>query len=450
LHRNHNRRIKSAAFDRTPAGSARENYMETLSRPIDDQGILTSNMQSSCEFVQTLMKVHRAAQLITSTLDLEQLLDRVVNDLANSIGSVEIAIWLRHPETEDMVLQGVRGCQLHRKGSCLKIGRQGIVGHVSATGQMHYAPDVRLDPYYIACEPETRSEVSIPLKIGGQIIGVFSLSHTEIDPFSENELLVLEALAGHIAVALENARPFQRERLERERMQQEADEARAMQQSIFLKATPLVPGFAFETAWHPAGSVAGDWYDFIDLGDQRYGIVLADVSGKGMSAALLMSATRAILRSLAKLHPSPGETLAHLNQALLEDFPMGKYVTMIYGVLDANSREVTVASAGHLLPLLINCDASFLDVEPGLPLGVAPSSYPETTLRLEPGTHLLLYTDGITEATNHDEEEYGACRLLDHFLQPDACVNGLIEEVRQFSHGSDHADDATAVLIRSR
>jgi len=424
--------------------------MGTIPSFVDNQNGLITPTQSSCEFVQILMKLQRAAQLITSTLDLDQLLDRVVNDLASSLGTVEVAIWLRHPETDEMVLQGVRGCKMFKKGSRLKIGRQGIVGQVSATGRMHYAPDVRLDPYYIACEPETRSEVSIPLKIGGRVIGVFSVDHCETNAFSENQLLVLEALAGHVAVAIENARLFQRERLERERMQLEADEARVMQQALFPKATPFAPGFAFETAWHPAGSVAGDWFDFIDLGDGRHGIVLADVSGKGMSAALLMSATRAILRSLAKLHPSPGETLAHLNQILLEDFPMGKFVTMIYAVLDTNSRELTIASAGHLRPLLINSHSTFLDVEPGLPLGLAASSYPEHTLTLEAGTHMLLYTDGITEATNRHNEEYGAARLLDHFQQPDACVNGLIEEVRQHGHGADLADDATAVLIRSR
>ncbi|MBV8116209.1 MAG: SpoIIE family protein phosphatase [Silvibacterium sp.] len=415
-----------------------------------EQPILAPDFQSTCDFVHTLMKLQRAAQLITSTLDLEQLLDRVVNDLASTIGSVEVALWLRHPETEEMVLQGVRGCSFYQRGSRLQIGRQGIVGHVAATGRMHYAPDVRLDPYYIACEPATQSEASIPLKIGGQVIGVFSLSHIELNAFSENQLLILEGLAGHIAIAIENARLFQRERVERERMRREADEARAMQQAIVLKATPLVPGFAFETAWHPAGSVAGDWFDFIDLGGDRYGIVLADVSGKGMSAALLMSATRAILRSLAKLHPSPGETLTHLNQILLEDFPSGKFVTMIYAVLDANTREVAIASAGHLRPLVINSHNSFLDVDPGLPLGLRASTYPETTLRLDPGTHLLLYTDGITEATNRQSEEYGAERLRDHFQRSDACINGLIEEVREFGKGSDYPDDATAVLIRSR
>src|ERR1035438_9329511 len=180
-------------------------------------------------------------------------------------------------------------------------------------------------------------------------------------------------------------------------MQRESAEARAMQRALFLKPVPLIPGFAFETAWHPAGSVAGDWFDFIDLGNQRYGIALADVSGKGMPAALLMSATRALLRSIAPLHPSPAQTLEQINRILTEDFPSGKFVTMVYGVLDADSRELTLASAGHPRPLLVNHHCTFLDLDTGLPLGLGATTFPESTIMLDPGTQLLLYTDGITE-----------------------------------------------------
>jgi len=420
--------------------------MQTIIAPFP----IPARIHTSCDFVQTLMKLQRAAQLITSTFDLEDLIERVTNDLALAIDNGKVSVWLRDAETDDMVLRGIHGRTQHSKGERLRIGCEGMVGHVAATGQMHYAPDVSLDPYYIACEPGTQSEISIPLYAGGEVIGVFSVAHLQINAFSDDQVQVFQALAGHISVAIENARLFQRERQKREVMQREADEARAIQQSLFLKAVPLVTGFAFETAWHPAGAVAGDWFDFIDLGDQRYGIVLADVSGKGMAAALLMSATRAILRSLAKLHRSPSKTLIELSQTLADDFPSGKFVTMIYGVLDARSREITIASAGHLRPLLINGHCSFLDVDTGLPLGLGASSYPEYTLKLTPGTQLLFYTDGITEAMNHVNEEFGPARLLEHFLQPEACVEGLIEEVGRFGHGSDRSDDATAVLIRSR
>jgi phosphoserine phosphatase RsbU/P len=396
------------------------------------------------------MKLQRAAQLITSTLDLDRLLDRVVNDLADSIGCVEVSVWLRDGESGEMVLRGVRGCTVHREGARLKIGCEGMVGYTASTGRIRYAPDVRLDPDYISCEPDILSEVDFPLIAGGTVIGVFSVSHREADAFSSDQLHVLEALAGHIAVAVENARLFEKERQERERMVREAEEARAIQHALFAKATPLVPGFAFETAWCPAGTLAGDWFDFIDLGDQKYGVVLADVSGKGMPAALLMSATRALLRSAARLHVSPGQTLLHLNQTLSEDFPAGKFVTMLYGVLDATSREITLASAGHPRPLLVNHHCEFVEMDSGLPLGLGVSVFPEHRIKLEAGTHLLLYTDGITEAMNANYEEYGPTRLIDHFLQPDACVEGLIEEIRKFGTGSDVTDDATVMLIRSR
>ena len=422
----------------------------TSPRTIGTHHAPSQRVHAPCSFVQALMKLQRATQLVTSTLDLDPLLDRVVNDIAASIGCVEVSVWLRDPQADQMVLQGVRGCTLYKKGSRLKIGCEGMVGYVAASGQMHYAPDVTVDPYYIACEPDTRSAAVVPLKLDGKVIGVLSIDHKKLHAFSDDQLQLFKALAGHIAVAIENARRFQHERHQRERIQSDAEEARAIQQALLLKAVPLVPGFAFETAWHPARVVGGDWFDFIDLGQERYGIVLADVSGKGMAAALLMSATRAILRAVARLEASPSQTLMRLNQTLREDFPSGKFVTMIYAVLDARSREITVASAGHLLPLLINGECRFLDIDTGMPLGLGASSYPEHTLKLNPGARLLFYTDGITEATNLNEEEYGPARLLDHFLQPDACIEGLIREVQSFGLGSDRTDDATALLIRSR
>ena len=424
--------------------------MATLPASPQSSHFMPRSIHSSCEFTQVLMKLQRATYLIASTLDLDALLERVVNDIATSIGNVEVDVWLRDGDTNEIVLHGVRGCTKYKKGQRLEIGRQGMVGHVAATGKMRYAPDVHRDPYYIACEPETRSEVTIPLKAGGRVIGVLAVDHCQTDAFSNDQIRVLQALAGQIAIAVENARLFHNERVERERLQRESAEARAMQQALFLKPQPLVPGFAFETAWHPAGAVAGDWFDFIDLGNQRYGIALADVSGKGMPAALLMSATRALLRSIAPFYTSPAQTLEHLNRTLTEDFPSGKFVTMVYGVLDAASRQITVASAGHLRPLVINHHCAFLDLDTGLPLGLGPSSYPESTLTLDPGTQLLLYTDGITEAMDSTDEEFGPARLIEHFHDPEACVDSLIAEVQRHGSGSTHTDDATAVLIRSR
>lgn len=424
--------------------------MSTAVNSQPDAAFIPARIRTSADFSQTLMKLQRATHLIASSLDFDVLLDRVVNDIACSIGCVEVNVWLRDDETDEMVLQRGHGCTHYEKGNRLQIGKEGMVGHVAASGCMRYAPDVNSDPYYIPCEVQTRSAVTIPMRTGERVMGVLSIDHSDQDAFSNDQLKVLEAIAGHIAIAIENARVLRLEREQRRQLQKESADARAIQEALFLKPVPLIPGFAIETAWHPAGSVAGDWFDFIDLGQDRYGIALADVSGKGMPAALLMSATRALLRSIAPLYPSPSETLAHLNRALLQDFPPGKFVTMVYGVLDARTRRLTLSSAGHLQPVIINHKTSFLDLENGLPLGLAESSYPERTITLSEDTHLLLYSDGITEAENTSAEEFGGERLLQHFLDPDACVEGLIAEVKEFSGGCPRMDDATVVLLRSR
>src|SRR5271169_5418761 len=281
-----------------------------------------------------------------------------------------------------------------------------MVGYVAGTGQMRYAPDVRKDPYYIGCAECTLSEVAIPLHVDGKLIGVFTASHPELDAFPSEQLRLLQALCNHVAVAVHNARRFQQERSEREEMSREANEARKIQEALLPRSSPYIPGFAVTGLSTPAGAVGGDWYDFIPFDDGRWGLVLADVSGKGTAAALLMSATRGILRSLASACCTPGEVLTKLNQLLVDDFPAGKFVTMVYAVLDPSSRTVTFANAGHLRPLFIdNHGEHFLDTERGLPLGLGCGDYSETQVVVSEGSRLVFYSDGITEAVNANEEE---------------------------------------------
>ena len=184
---------------------------------------------------------------------------------------------------------------------------------------MRYAPDVRKDPYYIGCQESTLSEVAIPLVVDGKLVGVFSASHHELDAFPREQLRMLQGLCDHLAVAVHNARRFQHERHERERMTHEEREARVIQQALLPKSSPYIPGFAISGLSIPAGAVGGDWYDFISFDDGCWGLVLADVSGKGTAAALLMSATRGMLRSLAQTCSGPGEVLTRLNRLLVED-----------------------------------------------------------------------------------------------------------------------------------
>jgi sigma-B regulation protein RsbU (phosphoserine phosphatase) len=399
--------------------------------------------------VQELLKLQKAAQKISSILDLDQLIDKIVNDIACSFGCAEINVFLHEPEHCEMVLAGVHGCSLHHKGHRLKVGKEGLVGYVAATGQMRYAPDVSVDPYYIACEADTRSEVAIPLAVEGELVGVFTASHHDLDAFDADQLWLFQGLCSHIGVAVQNARRFQQERSEREKMSREAQEARSIQQALLPKSSPFIPGFAVSGLSIPAGAIGGDWYDFIDLHDGRWGLVLADVSGKGTAAALLMSGTRAMLRSLAENSCTPSEVLTKLNKLLVEDFPSGRFVTMVYAVLDPARGTLTYANAGHLPPLLVDgAGAKFLQTEMGLPLGIRHGSFSETTVELPEQFRIALYSDGITEATGPDDEEYGPARLAAYVQRPDACPETLLEDVRKFANGAGLRDDATVIMLR--
>jgi sigma-B regulation protein RsbU (phosphoserine phosphatase) len=221
-----------------------------------------------------------------------------------------------------------------------------------------------------------------------------------------------------------------------------------MQQALLPKSSPYIPGFVVSGLSVSARAVGGDWYDFIPFADGRWGLVLADVSGKGTAAALLMSATRGVMRSLAEACSTPGEVLTRLNQLLVDDFPAGKFVTMVYAVLDPAAHSVIFANAGHLRPLFIDDEGEhFLDTERGLPLGLGCGDYSETQISLSKGSKLIFYSDGITEAENTREEEYGLCRLAEHAVTMGASAVSIVDDVRSFSNGANLLDDATVVFV---
>lgn len=398
-----------------------------------------------------LVRLQKSAQRINATLNLDEIIERIVSEISTSLGCVEINLYLHQPEQGELVLAGVRGCTVNGKGHRLKIGTEGMVGYVAATRQMRYAPDVSRDPYYMACEPDTRSEVAIPLQVEGDLVGVFTASHCELEAFSPAQLRLLQGLCSHVAVAVQNSRRFHDEHKQREQMTREAEEARAIQQALLPRSSPFIPGFWVTGLSIPAGAVGGDWYDFIPLKDGRWGLVLADVSGKGTAAALLMSATRGMLRSLAHSGSGPAEVLTRLNNMLVEDFPSGRFVTMVYAELDPASRTLRLANAGHLPPLLVSPSGHrWIANEHGLPLGVATSKFSETEITLGEHSRIAFYSDGITEASLDSGEEYGPERLLAQLQSPDASLETLLADVKKFVNGTGLRDDATVIMVGAR
>jgi sigma-B regulation protein RsbU (phosphoserine phosphatase) len=397
--------------------------------------------------VNVLVSVQKAAQQIGSILELDELLDTIVHRIAVEFGCIESSILL--VDGDQFHLAAVHGCTQSRKGERWPV-TEGLSGQVVVTGKPHYAPDVSQELHYRACEPETRSEVVIPLKVGDRVIGVFGASHHELDAFPKAQVEILKALAGHIAVAVDNAQRIKKERRQVQHIRDEQDEARRIQQNLLPRTAPSLSGFQLEAECVPAGAVGGDWYDYIPLADGRLALVLADVSGKGMPAALMMAATRGIVRSLAPLASGPGEVLARVNQMLLDDVPTGRYVTMIYAVLDPARRTLTFASAGHPWPLLCHGNGVRpLHTDAGIPLGLLPSQFTEHTVTLCRDFRLLFYTDGISEALNCEDQEFGSARLHDFIAAHDCSVSQLLEAIHQFGGECGLNDDATVILLRS-
>src|SRR5260370_11863521 len=188
-----------------------------------------------------LLRLQKASQRISARLDVDQLIDRIGNERACPSGLVEASVYLYEPDREELVLACVHGCTMYDKGHCLKLGKEGLVGYVAATGQMRYAPDVREDPYYLPCEESTLSEVAIPLLVEEQLVGVFTASHPELNAFRPQQLKILQTLCSHIAIALQNPRLFQQERDYREEMNLDARQARTIQQALLPKSSQLTP-----------------------------------------------------------------------------------------------------------------------------------------------------------------------------------------------------------------
>jgi phosphoserine phosphatase RsbU/P len=405
-------------------------------------------LPQSSDLMDDLLRLQKASHRISSLLDLDQLIDRIVNEIARSFGLLETSVYLYEPDREELVLASVHGCTVYTKGHCLKLGKEGLVGYAAATRRMRYAPDVRKDPYYIACEQSTLSEVAIPLQVEDQLVGIFTASHPELNAFQPKQLKVLQTLCTHIAIAVQNARLYQQVRHEREEMTRDALEARTIQQALLPRSSPYIPGFAISGLCVPAGAIGGDWYDFIPIQDGRWGLVLADVSGKGTAAALLMAATRGVLRTLAEASCTPSAVLRKVNQLLVEDLPPARFVTMVYAILDPAKCTLTIASAGHLQPLLIHGkEAKFLHTEAGMPLGLGLGEYSHAEIQLAPGSRVVFYSDGITEAANPDDEEYGQLRLKQHLLQPGTSGESLLADVRLFVDGFGLHDDATVITV---
>ena len=343
---------------------------------------------------------------------------------------------------------------------------EGIVGAVVQTGRGQLIADAAADARVVIHEDPAlriRSLIAVPLQFRDKFFGVLAVANSaDGEPFTAADFSLMQSLAEQAALALHNAE-FLHFQLEKRQMDLDLSLASGIQQMLLPKAAPQIAGLDIDARYAPAQKVSGDFYDLFALPGNRLGVAVADVSGKGIPASLLMAMCRTDLRQIAPRHDSPAQTLAELNHTLGGDL-RGMFITILYAVIDPGRGEVTLARAGHELPLFLRRDpvtgvpsVAYVGSE-GMPLGLVPDEIfsaviADQTEPFQPGDGLVLYTDGLTEAPNDEEKEFSNARLADAVRALQArgareLNDGILETVRRFAGSVALRDDLTLVTIK--
>ena len=303
---------------------------------------------------------------------------------------------------------------------------------------------------------DVRSLLIVPLATRGEVVGAMLVDQgSRPSRFTPHEIDVVMAIANQAAVAIEGAR-LTREAEDKRRMEYELGLARQIQTSFLPEACPVVPGYQICSMWQPAREVSGDFYDFVSLIGDRLAITIADVSDKGIAAAMFMALSRTILRTMTIGKPTARETVERANDVILADARSEMFVTVFHGILDSQQHRFAYVNAGHNPPLFYRAARKELATlkEHGIALGVMPNiTLEEHAIEFEPGDLLLMYTDGVTDAIDAQEEEFGTERLADLVaanvhLAPDALIEEIKRAVTAFAGEGVHFDDLTMIAVK--
>src|SRR6266576_3621128 len=311
---------------------------------------------------------------ISQSLDLQEVLNLVMDTLDSLIPYDAAGIFVVKCDenaTEDPCVfqaEAVRGYGIEELTSLhLKLG-EGLIGHVALTGEPITSPDVRSNPMYINARSETRSEMVAPIISNTEVIGVFDLESDELNAYSDDDLQVLMLLASQVAIIIEKVM-LHEQLIEKKRLEGQLEVARQVQLELLPANDPQLPGYDISAYNFPTEEVSGDYYDWVKIFDDQIGLVIADVSGKGVPAALLMAFLRASLRAATHIGYAPQISMSKVNYLLWESIERNQFVTAFYGLLDASNRTLAYTNAGHNPPLLMDAEgnARFID-RGGVPL----------------------------------------------------------------------------------
>jgi phosphoserine phosphatase RsbU/P len=405
---------------------------------------------------ETLLLLNEVGRETSSILDVEELLRRAAEQIKRVIDYQILSLML-YDEKQKVFRHriDVKHGQ-HVQGKLRVAVSEGIVGAAATLKAPVRVPDVSADPRYLMVNPETRSELAIPMIHKGQVIGVLDLESPQLNYFTEDHVQTLSILAANLAVSLENARLYEKLARDEARLERDLQAAKRIQGALLQPVPSEDYGLDMAARYLSAREVCGDLYEFVRYGPQQLGIALGDVSGKGTAAALYGAVAIGIMRSLAPQKLQPADILKVMNQIIGERRIEGRFMTACFATWQKGKRKLRVANAGQSQPLLYkdgHCEKIELT---GFPLGIFEEvNYDEWNGVLEPGEILVFHSDGIAESTNPEGQFFGTEKLRKlieqhHELQAAELADLILREVDWFTQNAPLADDRTLVIAKVR
>jgi len=421
-------------------------------------GTIINSTQSGAAVQQSdlLALISKVSVTLLAPATLDETLRQVVALVFEAVPAERCLIMLKDANAE----LKIRVAQLrHSKEEIgeVRVSRS-IIEEVVGQGRSVLTSDAQHDPRFMSSTMTIqgiRSVLAVPLGVGERIFGmIYADSPLAEAKFSQDHLTVLTTLASVAAIRVENARLME-EDLERERFERELNLAREIQQRFQPSSAPNVAGYEMQGISFPCYEIGGDYYDFIQRPDGRMVIALGDVSGKGTSAALLMSSLHAAMHAQISTHQTLGETISAVNRYLAETIPLNRFITLFCAELDPQTGSLSFLNAGHNPPLIAHAGGSMEQLAAGgIPLGIlADAVYREGRTQLQPGDALVIYSDGVSETTNAAGEEFGPLRLYNvvarHLDSTAAAIRDKIEaDLTRFAQGTPANDDITLVIVK--
>jgi len=408
------------------------------------------------EQADTLLLLSEVGRETSAILDVEELLRRAAEQTKRVIDYQILSIML-YDEEQKVFRHRVDVKHGQSVQGKLRSGAtEGIVGAAATLKEPVLVPDVTVDSRYVMMNPETRSELAIPMMHQGKVIGVLDLESPTPNYFTQDHVQTLSILAANLAVSLENARLYEQLAKEEARLERDLQAAKRIQGALLRPVPTDDYGVDIAARYLSAREVCGDLYEFLRYGPQQLGIALGDVSGKGTAAALYGAVAIGIMRSLAPQKLQPAEMLKQMNQLVGERRIEGRFMTACFATWQKGRQKLRVANAGQSQPLLYKDNRCGKIELTGFPLGIYEDvTYDEWGVTLEPGNILVFHSDGIAETTNSEGQFFGIGRVKEliekhHELTAAELADRILNEVDWFTQGAPLFDDRTLVVMKVR